>query len=780
MRMNRTVSLLLIAGALAGCSSANQTARVQRKPILVDEYSVLDDQKATKPLSDQVLKRKLEDARRHYVQAMRASEHGNATDASRHFESAMAILNDLITYPDIYSNPEFTKLSESLVQDYEEQVTSLDSLDANSSFFVLRDKIFQEVERIPVERKRYPAAEQLATAGQETSTAELQIELTDNTPVQQCITFFTSEKGRKFFTKWLERSGKFFPMYERVLAEEGAPSELKHLSMIESGLSASAVSWAKAVGLWQFIPSTGQMYGLAINWWVDERRDPEKATHAAARYLKDLYNDMGDWHLALASYNCGPGRVKSAIAKANSRNYWDVRQYLPRETQQYVPLYIAATKIAMNPEAYGFTNINYDQPEQFESVPLKGGTDVSTIAQAAGCTPEQIRALNPELLRDKLPQSSEYKLRVPKGTADGLLARLDDIIESQPTPTFITHKVGRSESLQEIAAKYGVSISAITEANSLTSRSKLKSGSTLRIPTSAGADASTDGSAAIASNDSQPEADAPAATAAPAAPAPAASTPGTSHAAAPRRSTRTEPLLADAGSASIAVRRTDAPTAAATPTPSVQRPAYHVVKGRDNLSSVAAKYSIAKTDLAAWNGLAADAKVKNGLKLRLSAPDAPAPMTAAAKPTAARERNLAAGNADGRRASETRNGKRVTTTSTRYETHKVRKGESLTGIAERYGVSVDDLQAWNPKESRRGSVNAGSTLKIYSEAPSKGDARKSSRASKTTPKSYVVRKGDSMAEIANRFGVSVKQLRAANPKLTEKNLRSGAKIRISK
>ncbi|MEP7217582.1 MAG: hypothetical protein ABI876_01630, partial [Bacteroidota bacterium] len=209
MRTTLTVFLTGIV-LLAGCAAPTQTVRQQRKPVLVDEYSVLDDHKSDKPLSDQLLKRKLEDARRNYLLAMRAAEQKNTAVAAKHFEAAMTILNTLVTYPDIYNNPEFTKLSESLVQDYEEQITSIDSLDANSSFFVLRDKIFQEVERIPVERRNYPSKSQIngaATAGGGASTAELEIAMTDNQPVQQCIAFFTSEKGRKFFTRWLERSG---------------------------------------------------------------------------------------------------------------------------------------------------------------------------------------------------------------------------------------------------------------------------------------------------------------------------------------------------------------------------------------------------------------------------------------------------------------------------------------------------------------------------------------------------------------------------------------------
>jgi membrane-bound lytic murein transglycosylase D len=830
MRFTTSFALFAVALGLFGCVQPQQSTRQRGPATLVDEYSVLDDPHRGTVLSDQQIQKKLEEARRHYLMAMRSSDRGNQTLASRHFEAAIAILNDLITYPDIYSNPEFSKLSESLIRDYEEQVTSIDSLDPDGSFFVLRDKIMQEIETIPVAGRRLPGKSK-SKHGARTASFDLTIDLTDNTPVQQSISYFTTEKGRKYFTGWLERTGRYFPMYEEILAEEGVPLELRHLSMIESGLKPTAVSWASAVGLWQFIPGTGREYGLQINWWVDERRDPVKATRAAARYLANLYKEMGDWHLALASYNCGPGRVRSAIAKAGSRDYWKVRQFLPRETQQYVPLFIAASKITMDPEAYGFNNINYEEPENFQTQSIPGSFDLATLARVAETTVDELKALNPELLHERTPEvAGGYQLRLPVGAPRDMAAKLDAIeVPVETESIWVTHRVGKGESFTGIARKYNVTVAEIYEANSLSPKTKLKSGMSLKIPIDPRSTGSSDTTTlADAEEDSEsnstssakpvPVATTPApvaATPAPVAAIPAPTAPVTQPTA---PATEPEDIFANAppleAPTAPAVASTPAPAPVETPAPIVSTPRrepstgvatapsrpvaetprpveepkretrnsvarreeparptnkIHVVASGESLTSIAKRYGVSVSDLAGWNNLSRTTEVQRGQKLKIT-PGVRVTET----PTMSQNR--------GRNDESSSKKKRpVTTTTSRYETHNVRSGQSLIAIAEQYGVSVEDLKAWNPKGVRGNNVLAGARLRIYSEAPSKGDARRSSRNSKsTTPKKYKVGRGDTLEGIAGRFGVSVAELRKNNPDIKKSKLQAGQTLRIQK
>lgn len=787
--MRQSLLSLGLIFILAACASTDRMTRSTRAQILTDEYTLLDDSGLDRP-DDRVLRRKLDEARRHYLLALKASDQGKDAVASQHFEASMKILNDLVTYPDIYSNPDFTRLTESLIRDYEDKITSIDSLDANSSFFVLRDKMYQEIERLPVQRQRYPVTSRRhvgteSDGSQPLSDFDLQIALTDNTPVQQCIAFFTSEKGRKFFSRWLSRTGRYFPLYERVLEEEGVPLELRHLSMIESGLNPTAVSWAKAVGLWQFIPSTGQMYGLAINWWVDERRDPEKATRAAARYLKDLYADLGDWHLALAAYNCGPGRVKSAIAKANSRDYWVVRNYLPRETQQYVPLFIAATRITMEPEAFGFTNIEYENPLEYRVSPLRGSFDLATIATAANTTVERIKELNPELLRDRIPSDDPagYAVHIPVESPGDLAAILNDIpAPEQPSVSFVTHQVGRGESLSAIAGRYGVSVSDICSANRMSPKSNVRRGARLRIPIirtgNQDTDTDTSSSTLLASNDQSMRS----VSAAPRRAIPVDRGPESDEAPATPEErafvsalgTRTGGGAQGVTTGAPAVSRraaSSAPVVASTPAPkrdtkSEAKPALHTVSSGETLTGIARRYKVSVRELATWNNVPSNYSVKTGERIRLNGDGGRTPATIASTT----ERSS---------APITRASRRTTPTN-RFETHRVRKGESLTSIAERYGVSVDDLHAWNSRSIRGGKLLSGTSLRVYSDSPSKGDSRKTSRASKSAPKSYTVRRGDSLQDIANRFGVSLRDLKSNNPRLKNGKLQAGQTIRIGK
>jgi hypothetical protein len=237
-----------------------------------------------------------------------------------------------------------------------------------------------------------------------------------NKEVRNYIYYFSTDR-KGVFSRYLSRSSRYLPMIKKVFAEYGLPEDLAYLAMIESGYSNKARSSANAVGMWQFIRGTGVRYGLTVDNTVDERRDPEKATHAAAKYLLDLYKQFGSWYLAAASYNCGEGRVQKEINKnADLKSFWELSNNycLPNETKNYVPQMIAATIIAKNPEKYGFKGIPYQQPLKYDTIKITESTSLQAAAVAATTNYEEISSLNPELLRDATPGGA-YLLKIPPG-----------------------------------------------------------------------------------------------------------------------------------------------------------------------------------------------------------------------------------------------------------------------------------------------------------------------------------------------------------------------------
>jgi membrane-bound lytic murein transglycosylase D len=236
------------------------------------------------------------------------------------------------------------------------------------------------------------------------TTASYEIPLEMNEHVERWIEFFTTGKGRTRFRIYLERSGAYEDMIRQRLREAEMPEDLLYLAMIESGMNPNAYSRAHAVGLWQFIKGTGRRYDLEIGYWLDERRDPFKATDAAVAHLGDLYEQFGSWYLAAAAYNAGSGKVTRGIKKTGSSDFWDLAdaRVLRSETRNYVPKLIAATTIAKNPEKYGFADVERAQPMEFDVVGVPDATSFDVLADAAGTSEDEIRRLNPQYVRDSL------------------------------------------------------------------------------------------------------------------------------------------------------------------------------------------------------------------------------------------------------------------------------------------------------------------------------------------------------------------------------------------
>ncbi|MGB9710683.1 MAG: transglycosylase SLT domain-containing protein [Thermodesulfovibrio sp.] len=301
--------------------------------------------------------------------------------------------------------------------------------------------------------------------------------------VEKHISLF-SEKLKEKFSVWLSRSTKYIEKMKEILVEKGLPEDLVYLPLIESGFNMNARSRAKAVGPWQFIESTAKRYGLIVDWWRDERKDPIKSTVAAAEYLKDLYKMFGDWSLALAAYNAGEGRIYKAVNRVGENDYWMLlnTKYLPKETKNYVPKYIAAITIAKQPENFGFENIKEHKVLTYDEVVIPSPTDLDVIARCAEVNVNTIKELNPELKRWSTPMNvKQYIIRIPEGKKDIFLSNFENI-PAEKRFSYDKYITKKGDTVYKIARKTGYSTTVLYEMNGTEIFKNLKPGTVIMIP----------------------------------------------------------------------------------------------------------------------------------------------------------------------------------------------------------------------------------------------------------------------------------------------------------
>ena len=363
----------------------------------------------------------------------------------------------------------------------------VDSTDTAASAEEDKDVDAEDVDYTPEDVGDVNASPEASAKEKEADQASLTtFPLVYNEFVQVWINYFTG-RGRGTFEKWLLRSTRYIPLMKQVLKEEGVPEDLIFLAMIESGFNPKAYSHAKAVGPWQFIEETGKRYGLKVDFWIDERKDIVKSTHAAAQYLKELQAIFGSWYLAAAAYNAGEGKVFKAIRREKNRNFWELAHgkiNFRAETKNYVPKIIAAALLAKNPQKYGFSSsLPYEKPLAWDSVKIPGGVDLRAVAQVTNADYEVLQLLNAELRTGITPPDAKegYEVRVPPEKKEVLITKMSELSRIQ-VASFINHRVGRGENLGYIAKRYKTSVLILLKLNNIRNPKSLRVGQTLKVP----------------------------------------------------------------------------------------------------------------------------------------------------------------------------------------------------------------------------------------------------------------------------------------------------------
>ena len=665
--------------------TARAASEAQGSPVQATLREKTPDRTRREALPDGVreVRDQMEEA---YQAGLEAYQAGRFDEAKEHFDRAVDIV--ISSDIDLAEQPALKKAFDDMVRDISDMDAELYSRDATTE-----DKENQspldELKDITNYLSPEEAEKERQKIQQVVGQISYDIPVTLNHMVLQFIEAFQT-RIREEFEPGLKRSGAYLPTIKEIFRKEGLPEDLAYMAHQESAFKLNAYSRSRAKGMWQFMSFTGRKYGLKTDLWVDERSDFEKATRAAAAYLKDLHGRYGDWYLAMAAYNAGEGKIDRACARARSKDFWALTRtkYIRRETKYYVPAILASILIDKSPEDYGF-NVEPDPELKWDTADLDKATDLQVIADATGATLEEIRALNPEL-RGLItpPNVVTYTVRVPEGTRRDLLAKLEELPDDKRV-SWSLHEVRSGETFSSLARKYGVPVRALIDANPRFAGQRLRRGTILNVPLAGRAPAAP---ALADAGDDSPSFE-----------------PGervvhrvrrgeTLQEIAARYRTTVANLKRWNSLAGAVIRpgqrltiyygekgdgpKADLEASSAAVSIAGGRIEYRVQRG-DTLQSIAQKFNAALDDLCRWNNVAPDSVLKPGDRLYVG--EAPADSSGGAA-------------ASGRGASEG------------AVHHRVKRGETLHRIARLYDVSVSRVRALN--NLRSSTIYPGQVLTI--------------------------------------------------------------------